>query len=168
MTLRGHKLSVEDAKFKPLDKDILCSVGVDRKVLFWDLRTGADPVSEISNAHSSDINTVDWSSLDLNLVATGSNDTKVQVLDIRMRAVVQTLAKHKSKVQTVKFCPFSDQYLASSGDSLIIWDLKADCTEDENIILNHIGHIGQVSDFDWNADMPWSFISASDDSETFN
>jgi WD40 repeat protein len=77
MQLKGHKLSVEDAKFKPGEKDILCSVGVDRRVLFWDLRTGFSPVSEITDAHSSDINTVDWSCIDLNLVATGSNDTKV-------------------------------------------------------------------------------------------
>ena len=38
---------------------------------------------------------------------------------------------------------------------------------DDNIILNHIGHVGTVSEFEWNSQMPWSFISASDDSETF-
>lgn len=38
---------------------------------------------------------------------------------------------------------------------------------DENIILNHIGHIGTVSEFEWNFGLPWTVISASDDSETF-
>lgn len=38
---------------------------------------------------------------------------------------------------------------------------------DEDIILNHIGHIGTVSDFEWNPYSPWTIISASDDSETF-
>ena len=81
----------------------------------------------------------------------------------------------------MKFSPFNERYIASSGDSLILWDLETnsgmnneerkagDLSEesDEDIILNHIGHIGTVSDFDWNPISPWTIISASDDSETF-
>lgn len=131
--------------------------------------------------HKSDINTVDWSPLNNNLIATGSEDTLVKVLDLRRangkdNPIVKTLHKHNSKVQGVKFCPFNSRYLASSGDSLIFWDIKdltnhshhevtskldfdcghfenhetKDCTCDQSIILNHIGHIGMVSDFDWN------------------
>ena len=36
------------------------------------------------------------------------------------------------------------------------------------MVLSHIGHIGTVSDFDWNCSSQWSLISASDDSEPFN
>jgi hypothetical protein len=39
---------------------------------------------------------------------------------------------------------------------------------EDHIILNHIGHIGTVSDFDWNHLAPWTIISASDDAEPFN
>lgn len=38
---------------------------------------------------------------------------------------------------------------------------------DDNIVLNHIGHIGTVSDIDWNFALDWTLMSASDDSETF-
>lgn len=56
-----------------------------------------------------------------------------------------------------------------------MWDLtdfeelkQGDSSESEqNVIMNHIGHIGTVSDFDWNPLLPWTIISASDDSETF-
>lgn len=45
---------------------------------------------------------------------------------------------------------------------------SATCKCEDSIILNHIGHIGTVSDFDWNHLAPWTIISASDDSEPFN
>ena len=34
--------------------------------------------------------------------------------------------------------------------------------------MDHIGHIGTVSDFDWNHLAQWTIISASDDSDPFN
>lgn len=52
-----------------------------------------------------DINTVDWSALNDNLIATGSNDKLVKVIDIRnlggdpSRAIRNVLQKHQSKVQ---------------------------------------------------------------------
>lgn len=42
------------------------------------------------------------------------------------------------------------------------------CNCEDKIILKHIGHIGTVSDFDWNNLAPWTIISASDDAEPFN
>lgn len=108
--LKGHTKSVEDLVFKPNSKDILCSVGVDRQVVFWDLRTGTAPTLRLQEVHKSDINTVDWSSQNDNLLATGSNDTLVKILDIRKAynligssapkvsdhnsPIVQTLHKH--------------------------------------------------------------------------
>lgn len=105
------------------------------------------------------------------------------------RSVLATLKKHRSKVQSVKFSTFSSQFLASSGDSIIFWNLGQDyqtyeppkqieelkqgelpnenILEDDNIVLNHIGHIGTVSDIDWNFGLDWTLMSASDDSETF-
>lgn len=44
--------------------------------------------------------------------------------------IVSTLHKHKHKVSTVKFSDFSSRYLASSGNSLIFWDLHNIIEED--------------------------------------
>lgn len=80
---------------------------------------------------------MDWSILNPNLVATGSEDTLVKIIDTRMaydtkefgNPIIKTLCKHKSKVQGVKFSPFDSRYLASSGDSLVIWDINNIGTE---------------------------------------
>lgn len=42
------------------------------------------------------------------------------------------------------------------------------CDCEDKVLLNHIGHIGNVTDFEWNQLTPWTIISASDDSEPFN
>ena len=66
--------------------------------MIWDLRSGKKPAQVVVDLHDSDINTVDWSGTDLNLIATGSNDMSVKVTDIRTCKVAHTLLKHKSKV----------------------------------------------------------------------
>ena len=42
-----------------------------------------NPTFKLLNVHKDDINTIDWSTLNPNLIATGSNDLKVCVIDIR-------------------------------------------------------------------------------------
>ena len=42
-----------------------------------------NPTFKLLNVHKDDINTIDWSILNPNLIATGSNDLKVCVIDIR-------------------------------------------------------------------------------------
>ena len=101
--------------FKPDSAHELCSVGIDRKIIFWDTRvknargdsvlqaqreskeseavgssslrqqkvTELNPTFRLLNVHRDDINTVAWSTLNPNLIATGSNDTKVCVIDVR-------------------------------------------------------------------------------------
>lgn len=94
-----HSSQVEDIVFKPGSKDILCSVGVDKQVLLWDLRAGTQPILTLREVHKSDINTVDWSSFDEHLLATGSTDKLVKLLDLRRAAandipVIGCLHKH--------------------------------------------------------------------------
>jgi WD40 repeat protein len=60
-------------------------------------------VIRLKEVHKSDINTVDWSPLNANLIATGSEDTLVKIIDVRkadgqQNPIVKTLHKHNSKV----------------------------------------------------------------------
>lgn len=81
---------------------------------------------------------MDWSKLDTNLVATGSNDKRVVITDIRKLsqdvndssgtqpcpAIVRSLEGHQSSINVVRFSPFSTDYIASSSEALFIWDLR--------------------------------------------
>lgn len=157
-------------------------MGVDRYILFWDVRAGSNkPVSKALQAHFNDINTVDWCKADSHYVATGSNDQLVSILDTRKLtsecdlpkkgelcpAVVQQLRGHTSSINVVRFAPHSKDILASSGDALIIWDLSKPQTSkyssENNLLFKHVGHVGQIVDFEWNEAAPWSIMSASDD-----
>ncbi len=138
--LQGHNGNIEDVAFKHDSNTCeLVSVGVDRFILFWDVRAGSQkPVARALQAHFDDINTVDWCKHDANYVASGSNDKTVSILDIRRLssdtlsdktqlcpAVVRRLAGgHCSSINVVRFSAHSKDYIASSGDALVIWDLN--------------------------------------------
>lgn len=106
-TIKAHQLNVEDLSFTADNSNVFCSVGIDRKLKLWDLRSGTSPVATLNDLHSSDINACDWSKLNTNLIATGSNDTFVKIVDTRRayqdssKCILKVLAKHKAKVQSV-------------------------------------------------------------------
>ena len=77
---------MEDLVFKSDSIYELCSVGVDRQMLFWDVRSNKNPTMGIQNLHTDDINSVDWSKLDHNYVISGSSDRTAAIVDIRKLA----------------------------------------------------------------------------------
>ena len=59
----------------PASNHVLCSVGDDRLVAFWDIRENQrGPVTRVDEAHTSDINCCAWNSVETNYVLTGSSD----------------------------------------------------------------------------------------------
>lgn len=109
--------------------------------------TELNPTFKLLNVHKDDINTVDWSTLNPNLIATGSNDTKVCVIDIRKLSnssstmdmktlgsdpgpVVKVFKGHKEPITGLQFCPFDPKYLISSAESVKIWDMEETNKED--------------------------------------
>ena len=78
-------------------------------------------------------------------------------------AVVRQLSGHTNSINVVRFSPFSKDYLASSGDSLVIWDLKEPPESESEVLFRHSGHVGHIVDFEWNEYAPWSIMSVSDD-----
>ena len=59
--LIGHSGNIEDLVFRYDTPNELVSVGIDRYVLFWDIRSGNKPVNKALQVHFDDINSVDWS-----------------------------------------------------------------------------------------------------------
>lgn len=64
--------------------------------------------------------------------------------------------------------------MASSAESLKIWEISHSQLEDTKVpkpicvdtpFFEHLGHLNKITDFSWNIESPWTFISASDDFE---
>lgn len=71
--LQGHTNTIEDLVWQPGSAAELASVGDDYKLLFWDTRTGTSPSLTKEQAHGEhDLHCVDWSSLQLELLVTGT------------------------------------------------------------------------------------------------
>eukprot|EP00271_Cylindrocystis_brebissonii_P021615 TRINITY_DN7834_c0_g3_i1.p1 TRINITY_DN7834_c0_g3~~TRINITY_DN7834_c0_g3_i1.p1 ORF type:complete len:736 (-),score=166.66 TRINITY_DN7834_c0_g3_i1:74-2281(-) len=187
----GHSDTVDDVQFRPSSANEFCSVGDDTCVLMWDARTGYKPVLQ-EKCHKSDVNTVDWSSHDENLIVTGSADKTVKLIDRRkMRAspstsssppcVLHTFNAHKEAVMCVQWAPQKAGVFASGADDGVInvWDIsKMDFSANGNasppkdgssappagLLFEHLGHRERVTDLHWNPSDPWGVVSASVDS----
>lgn len=163
ITLTGHTENVEDLCFNPSNWNELCSSSQDQTVLIWDTRAGTTPSLKVEDIHSDDINWVDWNPNNPNLLLTGSSDFTVSIVDIRKGKPIKYFDQHKSSVNLLKWSPFKANVFASTGYSLMIWDLNR---EDDELILNHWGHVAPIVDFDWNWADEWSIMSTSDESDT--
>lgn len=91
---------------------------------------------------------------------TGSSDYTVSIVDIRNCKSIKYFDQHQSSVNYVKWSPYKENVFASSGDSLMLWNLK---NEGNELIFNHCGHVGPIIDFDWNWADEWTLMSTSDD-----
>lgn len=81
---------MEDVDVHPASDHLLCSVGDDRMIKFWDLRTSSaasavdgGAVVSVENAHTADINCCAWNPVETNYVLTGSSDSTTNLYDWR-------------------------------------------------------------------------------------
>mmetsp|Transcript_12527 Transcript_12527/g.35394 ORF Transcript_12527/g.35394 Transcript_12527/m.35394 type:complete len:451 (-) Transcript_12527:1274-2626(-) len=179
--LKGHTSRVEDLVFKPGSDTELASVADDHKLILWDTRKAASPAVELEEAHSSDVQCVDWSPLDSNLVVTGAADSSLHTWDLRaLHGPVASFRGHKGSILRVQWSPDSRSVFASGGEDALlnVWDLdKASGPSagegggrfqgaPEGLLFQHCGHRGSVVDFQWNPSDPWTMMSMSDDAES--
>lgn len=164
--LEGHKQTVEDLSFSPNDRDILVSVGCDRKIIGWDLRIENNKHAfELEEFHLDDINCVDWNVLDDNYIATGSNDSSSCIIDLRMRKEIARIKmpEEKMSIQCIKFSNFNRNIIGIASDSLHIYEIL-----NPKPIFTHIGYRGNIADFDWNTENDWSLVSANQETDVLS
>lgn len=131
---KAHKNGVEDLQFSLSTPHVLASVGNDKAVRIFDLRTeNKSNVIGIENAHKSDINCLSWKVFKgSEMIATGSDDCSIKVWDIRMMSkntnMVANIEYHTGPITSLTWDPFSDSQLAatSEDDRLTIWDLSVE------------------------------------------
>eukprot|EP00741_Cyanophora_paradoxa_P015340 tig00000194_g14808.t1 len=192
--LRGHEATVEDCKFKPPGPDPgdgsrasgsdteLCSVGDDRKLIFWDLRASSRAAVSVKGAHEEDIHTVDWSPHLEHYVLTGGGDGMVHLFDRRSLTTSQGSAKRmytvrgQGPVMQVAWMPQVAGVFACGGEDGVLYVYDTRPSEDAapsatapvapRLFFAHCGHRAQIVDFGWNPapSEAWMMASLSDDS----
>ena len=81
--LKGHTDCVEDLSFHSKNKEILCSVGSDKRLIGWDIRTPEKIIFKIDELHKEDTHTVDWCVPNEYYIASGSSDGSAIIIDTR-------------------------------------------------------------------------------------
>ncbi len=155
---RGHNDVVEDVAYHPTDAgaNLFASVSDDRSLIVWDARLAGDKhgdgvAARLEEAHSDDMNCVDWNSHDVNQIVTGSSDGTIHIYDYRMlashgrRSIVRRYGRRidasstdggsgsdetaqsrykLGNITNVMWSPTDGRFFASSGDdgAVTIWD----------------------------------------------
>ena len=168
-----HTSIVSDVAWSCHHPDVLASAGDDKKVIIWDKRQ--EEATHCIDAHSHEVNSVDFNKLNEFLLATGSSDRTVAVWDCRNLSVkMAQMEYHKDCVYHVRWAPFSGTLLASGSSDrrICIWDISRlgeELSEEDaedgppELIFIHGGHTAPISDLSWNANDQLVLASVAED-----
>ncbi|ETO29717.1 retinoblastoma binding protein 7 [Reticulomyxa filosa] len=175
----AHKDNCEDVCWNKKHDHLFASVGDDKCLMIWDCRTKTKPQMCVSNAHKAEINCVDFSPFNQDLILTGSSDKYIGLWDARklshkvLLLFLHLLEGHTEQILRVEWSPHSEVHLASCGADrrVIVWDLSMigmeQTPEDADdgppeMMFVHAGHTDRVSDLSWNFNDPWVISSVAD------
>lgn len=171
---KGHTSVVEDVAWHCSHADFFASVGDDKKLMVWDIRTPGTPQFSV-DAHTKEVNCVAFNPFCEFLLATGSADKTVALWDMRnLNSRLHTFVTHTDEVFQVQWSPHHETVLASCGSDrrVNVWDLSrigdeqtSEDAEDgpPELLFIHGGHTSKISDFSWNHNEPWVLSSVAED-----
>jgi histone-binding protein RBBP4 len=119
-----HKGVVEDVAWSRHNENIFGSVGDDKNMIIYDLRS--DKPSYTIEAHSLEVNSIDFNYFNNNLILSGSNDKTIALWDMRnLSHKLHTFESHKNEVISARWNPrIETLFASSSADRRInVWDL---------------------------------------------
>lgn len=139
-TLKGHKGSIEDISWSPVQGYVLGSCSTDRSIRFWDLRNNnTNSTILIENAHTSDVNCLSWNNFSEFLVASGGDDGSFKVWDIRYinNGPITNIQWHKGPITSIQWDNFDDTQIAvaSEDNKVSIWDFSVE--PDDNQLFDN-------------------------------
>jgi WD40 repeat protein len=154
LTLEGHSDWVLAIQFSP-DGKRLASASRDKKVIVWDVSTGAK--QHTLGGHSDRVNALQFSP-DGSKLASASDDNKVIVWNPSIGARLHTLEGHSGVVTAVQFSPDGSKLASASHDNkVIVWNTSTGAR------LHTLGgHSDWVEDVQFSPDGS-KLASASDD-----
>lgn len=180
----GHTKTVEDVSFNRKDRNALASVGRDRALMFWDLRSHTKPSAVVRTAHDNDVNSCDYGGVDENLAVSGGSDGAVKIWDRRKLQSVtgapvpsHVFSGHVGQVNAVMWNRHVPSICASGGDDgyVMVWDCERESgkavhdprNNHNGLLFTHAGHTdtdSAVVDLEWNPDEldPWCITTLSE------
>lgn len=171
---------VEDVDWHRGSPFMFGSVGDDHGLALYDMRESGKTVASVANAHNDDVNCLAFNPKNEWLLATGGNDSMVNIWDMRnLKNKFHSCEKHQegSGVYQVEWNPHNEFVLASSSSDrrMCVWDLSRIGEEQKpqdaadgppELLFVHGGHTSKVSDFSWNLHRPWTMTSIDEDNIT--
>ena len=181
---KGHQGVVGDVAWHKMTPSICASVGDDRALLFWDIRSSGGgrsckgakgPTLQKQGAHDKEVNALDFSPFDEHFLLTGGSDHVVKLWDTRkLEAPVYSFRGHASEIFNVQWSPhLENMFMSGSSDRRVyVWDIARVETEQSEVdaedgppelLFIHGGHTSRVSDLAWNLNEEWVVASVADD-----
>jgi histone-binding protein RBBP4 len=120
-----HKGVVEDVCWHKKHPDMFATCGDDRKLMLWDLKQDK-PIHNIE-AHSQEINSVEFNYFNEFSLITASNDKTIALWDIRNLSIkLHSFEHHRNDVLAARWNPNLESVFASySSDRRVnVWDLN--------------------------------------------
>lgn len=117
-----HDFGISCIQWWPIDTGMFILSSFDHTLKVWD-------TNELTPVHNFDMNNRVYT-FDTNpqntLIATGSDQPFIRLLDLRSTSSAHTLTGHKGKTLTVKWHPKNSNLLASGGfdGEVKIWDIR--------------------------------------------
>ncbi|XP_019171760.1 PREDICTED: WD-40 repeat-containing protein MSI1-like [Ipomoea nil] len=169
--------SVEDVAWHTEDKNLFGSVGEDKRLRIWDIRTPFMGLN-YGGAHNAKVNSLAFNPICGWVVATGSSDRKVILFDLRKFSADLNLHTLKWQAQEevahVRWNHKNANILASScaGRKLVVWDLnrigRFQTSEEAKggppeFAFLHFAHQDSITDFSWSPTYDMAIASAAND-----
>lgn len=166
-TLNGHSDRVSSLSW---NNYILSTGGRDSQIINHDVRIKDSAISKVINGHNKEVCALKWN-LNNNLLASGANDNKVCIWDIRKSkcngiksiwslienqpinnineiSPLYTFIQHEAAVKALAWSPYNSNILASGGgkkdNTIKFWNME------NGTLLNSFNTGSQVCNLLWN------------------
>ncbi len=146
----GHEGSIEEIQWSPTERTVFASASSDGTARIWDLRSKSRKPAISVTVSQTDVNVMSWSHLTPHLLATGAENGKWGVWDLRQwkppttgststtidpsKSSVASLSFHKEQITSIEWHPQEDSIVAvAAGDNtLTLWDLAVELDDEES------------------------------------
>ncbi|CAO3669219.1 unnamed protein product [Rhizopus stolonifer] len=124
----GHNINVHKGEVTGLSvhpsKDYFVSSGSDSKWIFYDFETAQSIMETVDSGNQSGYTNIAFHP-DGNLLAVGTNDSVVQIWDVKSQKTAANFGDHSGKISALAFSENGYIVATASEDNLVkLWDLR--------------------------------------------